>query len=161
MSAPPSFNARAASKPELPRPKTATFLPAKVVMGIMKWLCRPDRAKRGRETCSFSIAPSYESRFGRATASQSSQLQGRKAGERQHHGNDPEADHDLRLGPAELLIMVVDRRHLEHALAGELERNDLDDHRNRLEHEQTADNGKHDLVFDRDSDCAQQPAQRE
>ena len=31
--------ARAASKPELPRPKIATFLPAKVVMGIMKWFC--------------------------------------------------------------------------------------------------------------------------
>src|SRR5262249_29607594 len=159
-SAPPSFKARAASRPELPRPKTATFRPAKVVMGIMKWFCRPDRAK-ARGPRSLSIARSYESRFGRTTTSQSSQLQRRKASERQHHGNDPEADHDLRLSPAELLIVVVDRRHLEHALAGELERHDLDDHRNRFQHEQTADNGKHDFVLDRDSDCAQQPAQRE
>ena len=157
-SAPPSFKARAASRPELPRPKTATFFPAKVVMGIIKWFCRPGPAKRPG---SLSIAmPSYESRFGRTTASQSSQLQRRKACERQHHGNDPKADHDLRFGPAELLVVVMNGRHLEHALAGELERNDLDDHRNRFQHEQAADNSKHDFVLDRDSDCAQQPAQR-
>src|SRR4029450_7733916 len=138
--APPSFNARAASKPELPRPKTAAFLPAKVEMGIMKWFCRPRRAKRRPRI--FSIVRGYESRFGRTTPSRSSQLQRRKAGERQHHSNDPEADHDLRLGPAELLIVVVDGRHLEHALAGELERHDLDDHRNRFQHDQAAANGK-------------------
>ena len=33
-SAPPSFMARAASRPELPRPKTATLFPANVVTGI-------------------------------------------------------------------------------------------------------------------------------
>ena len=44
------------------------------------------------------------------------------ARERQHDRDDPEADHDLRLGPAELLEMMMERRHAEHALAGELER---------------------------------------
>src|ERR1700728_2591228 len=61
-----------------------------------------------------------------------SQLQGRQARERKHHRDDPETNDDLRLGPSELLEMMMDRRHLEHALAGELERNHLHDDRNRL-----------------------------
>src|SRR5580698_9367178 len=51
----------------------------------------------------------------------SPQLQGGEAGERQHHRNDPEADHDLRLGPTQLLEVMMDRRHLEDALSRELE----------------------------------------
>src|SRR4051812_50008869 len=46
----------------------------------------------------------------------SPQLQRGQAGQRQHHRDDPETDHDLRLGPAELLEMVMDRRHPEDAL---------------------------------------------
>src|SRR3954467_11512052 len=61
------------------------------------------------------------------TGIMSAQLQRGEAGERQHHRDDPEPDHDLRLGPAELLEMMMDRRHLEDALAGELERDDLHD----------------------------------
>src|ERR1700716_4471349 len=52
----------------------------------------------------------------------SPQLQRGEAGERQHHRDDPEPDHDLRFGPALLFEMVMQRRHPEHALAGELER---------------------------------------
>src|SRR5438067_1107551 len=50
----------------------------------------------------------------------SPQLQRGQPGERKHHRDDPEPDHDLRLGPAELLEMVVDRRHPENAFAGKL-----------------------------------------
>src|SRR6202035_162522 len=57
----------------------------------------------------------------------SPQLQRGEAGERQHHRNDPEPDHDLRFGPALLLEMMMQRRHPEHALAGELERHHLHD----------------------------------
>src|SRR6201989_492129 len=39
-------------------------------------------------------------------AARSTQLQRGKTGERQHHRDDPEADHDLRLGPAQLLEMM-------------------------------------------------------
>src|SRR5271167_5120481 len=63
------------------------------------------------------------------------QLQGREPSQRQHDRDDPEANDDLRLGPAELLEMMMDRRHLEDALAGELERHHLHDDRHRLEHE--------------------------
>src|SRR5262249_34479187 len=82
----------------------------------------------------------------------SPQLEGRKPGEREHDRDDPEADHDLRLGPAELLEMVVDRRHAEDALAGELEGDHLDDHRHGFQHEQAAHDGKHDFVLGRDRD---------
>src|SRR5215475_5078708 len=75
------------------------------------------------------------------------QLEGGEPGERQHHRDDPEADDDLRLGPAELLEMMVDRRHPEHALAGEPERQHLHDHRHRFQHEQAADAAEHDLVL--------------
>src|ERR1700755_130026 len=62
----------------------------------------------------------------------SPQLQRGEARERQHHGDDPEADHDLRLGPAQLLEVMMDRGHAEHAPAGELERKHLHDHGDTL-----------------------------
>ena len=80
-------------------------------------------------------------------APRSPQLQGREAGKRQHHRDDPEPDHDLRLGPAQLLEMVMDRRHPEDTFAGELERYHLHDHRDGFEHEQAADHRQHDLVL--------------
>src|SRR6187399_3054947 len=43
----------------------------------------------------------------------STQLQAGQADQAQQHRDDPEADHDLRLGPAGFLEMVVQRRHLQ------------------------------------------------
>src|SRR3954454_19679730 len=91
----------------------------------------------------------------------SPQLQGGEAGQRQHHRDDPEPDHDLRLGPALLLEMMMQRRHPEHAFAGHLERHHLHDDRYRFKHEQSADHGKHDLVLDRHRDGAEHAAERE
>src|ERR1700733_11729104 len=91
----------------------------------------------------------------------SPQLQCREADEREDEGDDPESHHDLRLRPTELFEMMVDRSHLEDTLAGQLERYDLDDHGERLDHEETADDGEHDLVFDRDRNRAEQSAQSE
>src|SRR5689334_13998285 len=64
----------------------------------------------------------------------SAQFQRGEAGEREHHRDDPETDHDLRLGPALLLEMMVQRRHAEHAFARHLERHHLDDHGDRFQH---------------------------
>ena len=66
--------------------------------------------------------PEHRERRGRGRWSRESsanlpQFQGGKAKERQHHGDDPEADHDRRFRPALLLVMVVQRRHAEDALA--------------------------------------------
>ena len=62
--------------------------------------------------------------------------------------------------PALLLEMMVQRRHAEDALAGQLERGDLDDHRDRLEHEQAADDRQHELVLGDDRDRAERAADR-
>src|SRR4029079_9221054 len=85
----------------------------------------------------------------------SAQFQRGETGERQHHRDDPEADHDLRFGPALLLEMMVQRRHHEHALAGHLERHHLHDDGDRFEHEQAADDRKHDLMLYGDCDRAE------
>src|SRR5208282_4357980 len=89
------------------------------------------------------------------------QLQGREPGQREHDRDNPETNNDLRLGPAELLEMVVDRRHLEDALSGQLERHHLDDDGDRLEHEQAADDGEHDLVLGGDRNGADHAAERQ
>src|ERR1700684_1279517 len=60
------------------------------------------------------------------------QFQGREARQRQHDRHDTEADDDLRLSPAELLEMMMDRRHPEHAFASELVRHHLHDDRHRF-----------------------------
>src|ERR1700722_2585095 len=91
----------------------------------------------------------------------SPQLESGEAGQRQHHRDDPEPDHDLRLGPSLLLEMMMQRRHPEHALAGELERYHLDDDRHRLQYEQPADYRQHDLVLDRNGDRTEHAAERE
>src|SRR5216683_5368892 len=85
----------------------------------------------------------------------SPQLQRGEADHRQDGGNDPEAEDDGGLGPALLLEMVMQRRHLEDAPAGHLVRQHLDHHRHRLEHEQAAHDRQHDLVLGHHGDTAQ------
>ena len=57
--------------------------------------------------------------------------------------------------------MVVDRRHAEHALAGELERGDLHHHRQGLDHEHAAHDEEHDFLAHDDGDDAERGAQRQ
>src|SRR3954465_5340661 len=91
----------------------------------------------------------------------SPELEGAEAREGKHEADDPEADHDRRLGPAEMLEMVVDRRHQEDALAGALVDNDLDHDRQRPDPEQTADDRQHELMVGGDRDRAERSAKRE
>src|ERR1700704_5819776 len=172
--APPAFKAWQLASPDPPRPNTATVLPAKDVTGIMVWhpsfrgvptgrrSAPPDDRLRTNPESRDSGLPlrGLRNDDGEYTT-YSPQLQGGEAGQRQHHRDDPEPDHDLRFGPALLLKMVMDRRHPEHALAGELERHYLHDHRDRLQHEQSADHREHDLVFDRDRDRSEHAAKRQ
>src|SRR5450631_2528836 len=141
-SAPPAFKAWQLASPDPPRPNTATVLPAKEVIGIMTSSlsfrkpptgpreARPDDRLHGYPESRDSgfVLRTPRNDCGEADARRSPQLQRGEAGQRQHHRDDPEPDHDLRLGPAQLLEMVVDRRHPEDALAGELERHHLHDH---------------------------------
>src|SRR5579859_4060692 len=115
--APPATSARAAARPVRASPNTATVFPSKPRTGIM--------------ACAWPPLP---------------QLQGGQAQQGQHDRDDPEADHDGRLRPAELLEMVVDWGHQEDPAPGPLEPGDLDDHRQGLGDEQAADQGQDDLL---------------
>src|SRR4051794_33467038 len=63
----------------------------------------------------------------------------READRRADGGDDPEAQDDLGLRPRLQLEVVVDRGHLEDALAEGLEGEDLDQHGQRLDHEDAAE----------------------
>jgi hypothetical protein len=71
----------------------------------------------------------YDSNLGNAVliirTSISSQLQRGEADKRKQERNDPEPDHDLRLGPTQVLEVMVERRHFEHLPAGDVERDHL------------------------------------
>src|SRR5689334_8969489 len=77
-----------------------------------------------------------------------------KARESEAEGQNPEAEDDLGFGPALLLEMVVDRRHEEEARARAgaplrpLEPADLEDDRERLHHEDAADDHQREGLVD-------------
>src|SRR2546422_2156194 len=119
-----------------------------------------DVAVTGVQTCALPISvtrrPARESRYARPRVTmsisprsvimrRSAQLQCRQRQEGQGEGDDPEAHDDLRLRPARELVMVVERRHAEHAAAGQLEARDLDDHRHRLDDVEAADQRQQEL----------------
>ena len=91
----------------------------------------------------------------------SAQLQRRETEQHEQHRDDPEAHDDLVLLPALQLVVVVDRRHPEDALAGELERRHLDHHRQRLDDEHAAHDEQHDLLAHDHGDRAERGAERE
>src|SRR3954447_7531910 len=68
-----------------------------------------------------------------------------EADRRADRGHDPEAQDDLGLRPRHQLEVVVDRRHQEHPLAEGLEGEDLDQHAQRLDHEDPAEQDQQDL----------------
>src|ERR1700736_4814192 len=79
----------------------------------------------------------------------SSQLQRSKREQRQHESGDPEPRDDFLLAHHERLKMMVHRRHFEDTLAGaQLETADLQEHRNRLEDENAADEKQQHFLFD-------------
>ena len=79
---------------------------------------------------------------------QLTQLQGGQSDEGEDDRDDPEADHDLLLRPANLLEVVVDGRHPEDPPSGQLEGGHLDHDRQGLDDEDAADNGEQHLLTD-------------
>src|SRR5438270_9158977 len=67
------------------------------------------------------------------------QLQCGESKECKYQRRHPEAHDDLRFRPPQQLEMMVQRRHLEDALLAKLVGADLDDDRQRLDHEDAAD----------------------
>src|SRR4051794_28332510 len=127
-SAPPASNALALDMPDAPRPNSATVLPPKLVIGIIVAAFSPPPASgasggKGEVAGTRSVLSAPHppplppmlrmlgGEHSELAARLSSQLECREPCEREHNRDDPEPDHDLRLGPAFLLEMVMQRRH--------------------------------------------------
>ena len=65
----------------------------------------------------------------------SPQLQCCQAKQHQHHSNDPETNDDTWLRPAFEFEVMMYRRHTKDALSGELEGANLNNDRDRFQHE--------------------------
>src|SRR6266446_7443194 len=89
------------------------------------------------------------------------QLQGRQCKQRKNQRCDPKPHDDFRFAPTQQLEMVMNGRHAKNALAAQLERTHLQDHGERLDHENAANEKEKDFLLDDDGDHAQGPAQRE
>src|SRR5262249_52950895 len=105
---------------------------------------------------SGSRAPSHE-----PPATTSPELQRCEAEQREDDSHDHEPADDLRLAPPALLEVVMERRHLEHALAGHLEGRHLDDDRQSFEQEDAADNKQQQLLLDQNRHRRESGAERE
>ena len=68
---------------------------------------------------------------------------------------DPEAHDHRRLGPAQQLEMVVDRRHAEDAAMEDPEADDLHDDRQRLHHEEPADDQQQQVEIQQEAQGGQ------
>ena len=129
----------AAANPETPMPATTTRTPLPV-------------ARRGRGASS-SVGHDAGDPLGVEDAEPGGHADAR---------DDPEPDHDGDLLPAEQLEVVVQRRHPEQPFAlGELEVADLQDHRQRLDHEQPAEQDEQELGAGQDREPGQRAAERE
>ena len=82
----------------------------------------------------------------------------READPRADRGDDPEAEHDLGLRPGHHLEVVVQRRHQQDAAAEGLEGEDLDRDRERLDHEDAADDDQQHLGLGHHRQGADRPA---
>src|SRR5262245_3494966 len=91
----------------------------------------------------------------------SPQLQRRQTEQRKDDRHDHKARDHLRLTPSDQFEVMVNRRHLEHALAGELEGGDLDDHRERFHDEHAADDRQQQFLLDQDRHGSQGTTERQ
>src|SRR5688500_18138873 len=86
------------------------------------------------------------------------ELHGGERHEREQDGDDPEPDDDARLGPALLLVVVVDRRHQEDALLEQLEGDHLGDDARGLDRKDAAEDDAQKLGFGDDGAHAEPAA---
>src|SRR5918999_2088864 len=114
---------------------------------------RPERASPSTSARPGSSAPSGEEVEEVAVVE-------REAGGTEDPRHDPEADHDLRLGPRLHCEVVVDRRYQEDAAPEVLEREHLDHHGERLDHEDPADQQEQRLRLHHDREAGERPSDR-
>src|SRR5215472_324248 len=88
-------------------------------------------------------------------------FQSGEAGDCENPGDDPEANHDRRLLPTQLLEMMVQRGHTKHPPPCHLVARDLDDDGYRLKDKKAADDRKHQLMLRHDADRPERGADRQ
>src|SRR5581483_2875731 len=116
----------AAARPDLPSPTTKTFLPFSSIMGA------PILTR---------IPSSLLCTGGRRARPRLAQFERGECKQCKHQGPDPEAGDDLGLAPAQLLEVVVQRRHLEDTLLAQLIAAHLQHHGDGFQDEDAADEG--------------------
>src|SRR5215469_10569380 len=82
------------------------------------------------------------------------EFQGGQGEEGEDQRGDPEADDDLRFGPAQQFEVMVDGGHLEDALLAQLVGGYLQDDGEGFNHEDAADEGEKQFLLDHDGDGA-------
>src|SRR5437016_178772 len=138
-SAPAAASRRAAAIPLLARPTTVTWRRASVARYPRPLVATSTSSAR----CVIRLA----------------QLQRGQRQQRQRERHDPEAHHDLGLGPAGQFVVVVQRRHAEDAAPRELERGHLHDDRPGLHHVDPADEWQQQLGLGQHGQRADRRAQ--
>src|SRR5438093_1969642 len=132
--APQSRNRRAAATPLRASPTTTAVRPAS-----------ESRYALPRTTAVTSSMAISTSNSEAEPWRRSSELQRGQGEEGERERDDPEPHDDLRLGTSFELVMVMERRHPEDTLAGELEAGDLDDDRGGLDDVEPADQRQEQL----------------
>src|SRR5262245_49561141 len=125
--------------------------------------CAPRRASSSAAAIPLRAAPTTTTRRptteNASSATPSPQLQRCQTEQRKDDRRDQKACDDLGLAPSDQFEVVMQRRHLEHPLAGQLEGGDLDDHRQAFEHEDAADDRQQQFLLDEDRHGAERAAQ--
>src|SRR5262249_50866464 len=93
-------------------------------------------------------------------ANSSPQFQCRQTEQRENQCRNPEPDDDFGLRPTLHFKMVVYRRHQKNSLTAQLERGDLNHHRQTFDHEHAAHENQKQLLLDEHRDRADCAAQR-
>src|SRR5580658_1258850 len=80
--------------------------------------------------------------------------------QREDQRRDPKTHDDFRLAPSQQFKMMMDGGHSKNTLASELEGTDLQDHRERLDNKDSANEKQENLLFDDDRNRAQRSTER-
>src|SRR6266849_9665235 len=92
----------------------------------------------------------------------SAELERGQTEQRKNDAHDHEPGDHLRLAPSAELEVVMERRHPEQTLAsGRFEVADLQDHGERFEHEDAADDRQQQLLLDENRDNAERGTERQ
>src|SRR5581483_419658 len=91
---------------------------------------------------------------GALAAVSSTEFQGSERKQGENERGNPEANYDLRLGPAEQFKMMMQGRHFENALLAQFVGADLKNHRERFEYEDPADKRQQKFLFDHHGDSS-------